>query len=45
MRNLEIIYGNKKRLWPKKKFLTLRGNFLHFRKLTLRQKYPTTTGN
>ena len=27
------------------KFLPLRENYLHFPKFTLRQKYPTTTGN
>ena len=36
----------KKKLWPKKLiFLSLRVNFLHKKKLTLRQKYPGTTGN
>ena len=44
-RNLEIIYGNKKKLWSKDRFLHLRVILLHFRKFTLRQKYPTKSGN
>ena len=39
MRNLEMIDGNKKKLWPKNRFLPLRVNFLHFQKFTLSQKY------
>ena len=45
MQNLEIIYGNTNKILPKKIFLPLRVNVLHFRKFTLRQKYPTTTEN
>ena len=34
-RNLEIIYGNKKKSWPKKLIFTSPGNFLTFSKIHL----------
>ena len=45
IRKLEMIDGNKKKLWPKQ-ILPLRVNVLHFCNFTLRQKYlAATTGN
>ena len=37
-RNLEIIYGNKNKLWPKTYFYLSDNFFLHFRKFTSRPK-------
>ena len=46
MRNLEMIYGNKKKLRPKMMFTSMsKFCFYIFQKFTLRQKYPATTGN
>ena len=48
MRNLEMIDGNKKKLWPETQMLTSPRMFvftLIFRKSTLRQKYQATTAN